>query len=185
MSEAIDRAGRDPGGGAGGYTLVELCVAVTLTLAVAGLLLAGYVEAVRWVRAREAALALENDGHLALRRLTDDLLHAEWLWQPDEQTWALGFASGDTARYALEAGTLLRNDTPVHGAGTEVTTARLVPAHRETRYARRSPDPAGDSLLVHVSLALRRDRDTLALDTVVLLRARLPWPPVDHDPPRR
>jgi hypothetical protein len=168
------RAARGPEG----YTLVEVSVAAAMGVTALGLLLSAYLFAARWVEGWKEAVALENDAHLVLQRLWNDLAFAEQLETTEADTWRIVQSPADTIVYRLDAGVLARNGVRMHAVGTEVTAARLVPSRPQAWHA--LPEPGGDedTLLVRVYLELGVRRHHLRLESAVLLRPPRPWRPL-------
>ena len=165
-----------------GYTLVELMVALLLTLMLGGVLFALYLSTTTWVEPWRREIALEDDVHLIVQRLTADLTYAEQLTREDDATWTLTYPSGSIVRYSYQDRSLMRNGRRMHDAALPAVVFRLVPSRLETRYALRRRDSAMDDerslVQVEIHLALQSRERTLAVATTAALRRHRPWHPL-------
>ena len=158
-----------------GFTLVELIVAATVTGTVL-LLGAGLYRSVeRRVMGWRERVVLENNEHLVMRRLTDDLWRSQQLTAAPGMGWVLTRPGGDSVVYRLSEAQLYRNGERMHAAGLRVTELTLTPSHPQTRHAPLPAEGESDTLLVRIRLAMTARRDTMSLESNVALRSRRPW----------
>lgn len=150
---------------AGGFTLLELGIALLLSMLVGASLFAAYRLAARGFAEAERRAMLADALHVVMRRLAADLLAAERLDAPADGTWRLERPGGSHVTYTLREGWLARNGHAMLPAGVEVVAMRLEPASPQSRR-------------VDVRLALGADRRADSAWTCVVLRAPPPWPPL-------
>ena len=168
-----------------GYTLVELMVALLVTLLLGGVLFSVYLVTTKWVEPWRRTIMLEDQGHLIVQRLSADLAYAEQVILENDASWRLTYPSGRVVQYSYRDSSLTRNGRRMHDQALPVVDLRLVPSRLETRYALRKRDSALDDerslVQVEIHLALQTRERTLALTTVAALRRHRPWFPLSGD----
>lgn len=152
-----------------GYTLVELMVALVVTLVLGALLASIYVAVTRHVVVWQRAVALENEAHLMVQRLGADLFAAKrFAFEAERRTWMLADADGRTVRYRHRDGRLDRNGCRMHDASLAVIDFRLTALQ----------DEAHDPPLIGLHLSVKNRERTLTFATAVTLRQPRPWRPL-------
>lgn len=165
-----------------GYTLVELMVALLVTLMLGGVLFSVYLATTKWVEPWRREITLEDHTHLIVQRLFTDLAYAEQLIYEDDASWMLTYPSGRVVRYRYQDSSLRRNGRQMHDQALSVVDFRLVPSRLETAYALRKRDSTLDDerslVQTEIHLALQSRERTLATKTTVALRRHRPWYPL-------
>lgn len=162
---------------ASGFTLVELGVAALVVLLVSSLLWSGYVAAVGWFDRWRQVAVLENNVHLVLQRLTEDLVYADQFAGAGEGRWYLRRQAGDTVRYRFEAGALWRNGVRMHDRTLRIRELRLVASHADALFAR--PPESGGAPAIHVQVycTVEGPGGIFSGETGVVMRPARPWRP--------
>lgn len=165
-----------------GYTLVELMVALLVTLMLGGVLFSVYLATTKWVEPWRREITLEDHAHLIVQRLFADLAYAEQVIHEDDETWTLAYPSGRVVRYSYRDSSLTRNGRRMQDQALSVVDFRLVPSRLETQYALRKRDSAIDDerslVQAEIHLALQSRERTLVIATTAALRRHRPWYPL-------
>ncbi len=168
-----------------GYTLVELLIALLITLVLGGVLFSVYLSSIRYVEPWRREVSLENHTHLIVQRLATDLAHAEQLIDEGNKTWTLTFVSGRMVRYSYQDSVLMRNDRRMHDSLLSAVAFHLVPSRLETRYALRRRESVQEDerslIQVQIHLALQSRERTLDVTTTTAMRQPRPWYPLPFD----
>lgn len=118
-----------------GFTLLEVSVAVTLSLLIAGLAYGTYVFSSRVVEGGKQHVRAENELHLFARRFSQEVRAARGVYQETEHELTLYHGDSDEVTYRWEEEQLLRNDVPVQLANLEVGTGTFIVQQGEERLA--------------------------------------------------
>lgn len=165
----------------GGYTLVELLVAMLITMILGGTVFALYLAVQRWVGPWQREIALEDTMHLVAQRLLTDITYAEQLIREDN-TYTLTYPDRPAVRYRHKDRVLLRNARPMHDSSLAFVAFALMPSRPETRYALSRRDQAQGythrPVLVAIHLALKSHERRFNLAASAALRRGLPWRPL-------
>lgn len=156
------------------FTLVELSVALVLTLIVAGLAYEMYAFTHRMALQWRREVRLDNGAHRIARQLTEDVRRARFASVGPAGGILLVGTSHDSVRYRWEDATLLREDVPMHPAALGVKRAKC-----EVRLSggRFRVQCAVDLVDAGHNVA---SSQTLKLKTDVVTRQPAPWPSVSH-----
>ncbi len=165
-----------------GYTLIELLIALLITLVLGGVLFSIYLASIRYVEPWQREVALENAMHLIVQRLAADLAHAEQLIDEGDDTWTLTYVSGRNVHYSYHDSVLRRNDRRMHDDLLSAVAFHLVPSRLETQYALRRRDSVQEDerslVQVQIHLALQSRERTLDVTTTTAMRQHRPWYPL-------
>lgn len=165
-----------------GYTLIELLIAMLITLTLGGVLFSVYVTSMRYVEPWRREVLLENHAHLIVQRLAVDLVHAEQLIDEGDKAWTLTYASGRIVHYSYQDSVLRRNDRRMHDERLAAVAFHLVPSRLETQYALRRRDRVEEDerslIQVQIHLALQSRERTLDVTTTAAMRQPRPWYPL-------
>ncbi len=148
-----------------GFTLVELLVAMALTLVAVTLAGSVYLFLSRAVSSWQDDVRLANAFHTTLTRVSDDLYDAVEVRNGPDSTLSITRADGPAIAYAWRDGALRRQDRIMHDTTAHVAAFDL---------AADSSSGAG-GFEVHLALAGRRR--VLEATTRVNRRHPPPWPP--------
>ncbi|MDZ4699079.1 MAG: prepilin-type N-terminal cleavage/methylation domain-containing protein [Rhodothermales bacterium] len=149
-----------------GFTLVELLVAMALTLVSVTLAGSAYLFLSRAVNGWQEDVRLANAFHTTLTRLSDDLYDAVAVYRRADSTVALVRVDGDTVAYSWRDGALRRLDHPMHDFTTVLGVTFDLAA-----------DSSGGAPGFEAHLALAGRRRVLETTTRVNRRHPSPWPP--------
>lgn len=148
-----------------GFTLVELLVAMALTLLAVTLAGSAYLFLSRAVNGWQEEVRLANAFHTTLTRLSDDLYNAVAVLQGPDSTLVITVVDGGVIAYAWRDGVLRRQGRPMHDTTVHVAAFGI------------AFDSSSGVAGFEVHLALAGRRRALDATTRVNRRHPPPWPP--------
>lgn len=116
-----------------GFTLLEVSVAVTIGLLVAGLAYGAYVFSARVVAGWEQHVRAENELHLFTRRFSQEVRAARGIHQGTERDLTLYHVDGNEVTYQWGEGQLHRDGIPVELTNVAMETGTFTVQQGEER----------------------------------------------------
>lgn len=159
-----------------GYTLIELIATLSIMLIAGGLIYAVYLDALRHVHRWQNRMALENQGHLIVNRLTLDLHEGMELERPSESLWIIRKSDDAHVTYELDGQKLYRDGHLMLDSSLYLSRFEILPRQKKNDAS------AGANFQETVALrvVIRTETDSLKLTTKIHLRAPKRWDPL-HD----
>lgn len=155
-----------------------------LVLMLGGFCFTLYLGAMQWVEPWRREVLLENNMHLVLQRLSNDLAGAEqYIIDETPRTWVLTYPSGRVITYQWREGVLTRDGQRMLDAEMRVVGLTFLPSRQNTLWARRRAVAFGEDernpIKIDLQLVVQSPDRMLSMTTTVALRRHRPWSPLD------